>query len=464
MKRVLLASLAFAAAACANTAPYVRPDPPAIPPAFKENADWKTARPADTAPRGPWWTVFGDPELDALEGQIDAANLTLRVQQARFLQARAAVGINRAARYPQISTEPQISTGTQSGNRTGASAHQRVTEFLLPGDLSYEVDVWGRVRSTVEASVAAAQAAAADVETVRLSLHAELALDYLELRSLDAERALLENSVTAFQRALELTQNRFAGGIASQADVALAETQLHTTRAAAVDLRVRRAQLEHAIAVLVGKPPAALQLALVPVAVQPPGVPSGLPSELLERRPDVAAAERRVASASAAVGIANAAFFPRLLLTATAGFQSRSISSWLSGLSTFWAAGPSALYTVFDGGRRRAVKAQAQAALDESIATYHQVILQSLQDVEDNLATLRILSEEAEIQAAAIDAAERALALANNRYRGGVTSYLEVITAQTVTLNNQREAVSILSRRLAASVLLIKALGGGWHT
>ena len=464
MKRVLLAVLAFAATACATTEPYVRPDPPPMAPAFKENADWKTARPADTAPRGPWWTVFGDPELDALEAQIDTSNLALRVQQARFLQARAAVGINRAARYPQISVEPQIVTGTQSGNRTGATSHQRATDFLLPGDLSYEVDVWGRVRHTVEASLAAAQASAADVETVRLSLHAELALDYFELRSLDAERALLENSVTAFQRALELTQNRFAGGVASQADVALAETQLHTTRAAAVDLLVRRAQLEHAVAVLVGKPPAALQLAMVPVAVQPPGVPPGLPSELLERRPDVAAAERRVAAASAEVGVANAAFFPRLLLTATAGFQSRSIGSWLSGLSTFWAAGPSALYTVFDGGRRRAVKAQAQAALDESIAAYHEVILQSLQDVEDNLAALRLLSEEAEIQAAAVDSAERLLALANNRYRGGVTSYLEVITAQNAALNNQRAAVSILSRRLAASVLLIKALGGGWHT
>jgi NodT family efflux transporter outer membrane factor (OMF) lipoprotein len=455
-------ALALAAAGCASTAPYRRPDAPQVPPAFKENADWKAARPADQAPRGAWWEVFADSQLNALETQIDASNMTLRVQQARFLQARAALAITRAGRYPQVSATPRIARGQQSGNRTGATAHESASDFLLPVDFSYEVDAWGRVRLTVDASRAAAQASAADVETVRLSIHAELALDYFELRSLDAERALLDNSVTAFQRALELTRNRFAGGIASQADVALAETELETTRAQAVDLGARRAALEHAVAVLVGKAPAALQLPASPMTSPPPDVPAGLPSDLLERRPDIAAAERRVAAASAEVGVANAAFFPRLLLTATAGLESGSLASWLSGLSTFWSAGPAAVVTLFDGGRRGAVKAQAQAGLDESVATYQDVILRSLQEVEDNLADLRVLREEADIQSAAVAAADRSLALATNRYRGGVASYLEVITAQNAALANQRAAVSILSRRLGASVLLIKALGGGW--
>ncbi len=463
MRTLAACLLAFVAAGCASAVPYERPRTPQLPEAFKENADWKTAKPADQVARGAWWEIFQDPQLNALEAQIDVSNLTLRIQQARFVRARAALAINRSGQYPQVTLAPQVTGGDQSGNRASATAHARVTDYLLPVDFSYEVDVWGRVRQTIEASRAAAQASAADLETVRLSLHAELALDYFELRSLDAERALLENSVTAFARALELTQNRFAGGIASQADVALAETELQTTRAQAVNLGARRAALEHAVAVLVGKAPAALQLAASPIVNPPPDVPGGLPSDLLERRPDIAAAERRVAAASAQVGVANAAFFPRLLLTAAAGFESRSLASWLSGLSTFWSAGPAAAVTLFDGGRRRAVKADAEAGLEESVAIYQETILRSLQDVEDNLAALRVLREEADIQAAAVAAAVRSVTLSTNRYRGGVASYLEVITAQNAALTNQRAAVSILSRQLAASVLLIKALGGGWN-
>jgi NodT family efflux transporter outer membrane factor (OMF) lipoprotein len=459
---VAVCILALAAGACASGAPYHRPEPPQTPPAFKENADWKVAQPADQAARGPWWEIFHDPQLNTLESQIDVSNLTLRVQQARFLQARAALAISRSGRQPEVTLTPRITRGTQAGSRANATAHETVSDFLLPVDVAYEADLWGRIRQTIESSRAAAQASAADLEAVRLSLHAELALDYFELRSLDAERALLDNSVGAFQRALELTQNRFAGGIASQADVALAETELYSTRAQAVDLGARRAALEHAIAVLVGKAPAALQLGAAPILNPPPEVPPGLASDLLERRPDIAAAERRVAAAAADLGVASAAFFPRLLLTATAGFEGRSLGSWLSGLSTFWSAGPAMALTLFDGGRRRAVKAQAQFGLDESVASYQDVILQSLREVEDNLASLRILREEADIQAAAIAAAERSVTLSTNRYRGGVSSYLEVIIAQNAALNNQRAAVSILSRRLAASVLLIKALGGGW--
>jgi NodT family efflux transporter outer membrane factor (OMF) lipoprotein len=450
------------AAGCAARGPD-KPPAPQVPPAFKESADWKAGQPADQALRGAWWEMFGDPQLNALEAPVDVSNDTLRAAQARFLQARAAIGIARASRYPQLSTAPQIIAGEQSGNRPNATAHQSSSDFILPADVSYEADVWGRVRLGIDAARATAQASAADLEAVRLSLHAELALDYFELRGLDAERVILDNSVAAFRRALELTQNRFAGGIASQADVSLAETQLEATRAQAVDLGARRASLEHAIAVLTGKAPAALQVPSSPLASPPPDIPMGLPSDLLERRPDVASAERRIAAAGAAVGIAQTAFFPRLLLTAAAGFESRSLLSWLSGLSTFWSAGPAAAATLFDGGRRRAVSAQARAGYDETVAFYQETILRSLQEVEDSLATLRVLREEADIQAAAVAAAERSLALATTRYRGGVTSYLEVITAQNAALANQRTAVSILSRRLAASVLLIKALGGGWN-
>ena len=438
------------------------PAAPAMPPAFKENADWKPANPVDQAVRGNWWEVFRDPQLNALELQIDVSNQSLRSQQARFLQARAAVAIAGSARYPLVTTGPAIAVGRQSGNRQNATVHASSTDFVLPVDFSYELDVWGRVRQSVAVAAAQAQASAADLETVRLSLHAELALDYFELRGLDAQKALLDNTVQAFQRAVDLTRNRFAGGIASQADVDLAETQLETTRAQSVDVGVQRAGLEHAIAELVGKAPATFTLAPLPLKDPPPDIPAGLPSDLLERRPDIASAERRIAAAAANVGVANAAFFPRLLLTAAAGFESRSLGSWLTGLSTFWAAGPAAAYTIFDAGRRRATSEQAMAVFDASVADYQETVLRSLQDVEDSLSTLRILREEADVQANAVAAAERSVTQATNRYRGGVATYLEVIAAQSAALNNERTALSLLSRRLSASVLLIKALGGGW--
>lgn len=457
----LCALTAVVLAGCAVKTPPM-PAPPSMPPAFKETADWMPAHPVDQTVRGSWWEVFHDTQLNALESQVEVSNQTLRAAQARFLQARAEIAINASARYPLVTTAPQMPVGSQSGNRPNATKHTSANDFVLPVDLSYEVDVWGRVRETIAAARATAQASAADLETVRLSVHAELALDYFELRGLDAERALLDNTVTAFQQALDLTRNRFAGGIASQADVAQAETQLETTRAQAVDVGVTRSSLEHAIAELVGQPPSTFTIARLPLTEAPPDIPPGLPSELLERRPDIAAAERRIAAAAANVGVANAAFFPRLLLTAAAGFESRSLGSWLTGLSTFWSTGPAAAYAIFDAGRRRATTAQAQAAFDEMVADYQDTILRSLQDVEDSLASLKVLHEEADVQAAAVAAAERSLTLATNRYRGGVATYLEVIAAQSAALANQRAAVSVLSRRLSASVLLIKALGGGW--
>ena len=454
--------MAAAMAACAPKVRYEKPAPVTAPSAFKESADWKLAAPSAELPRGQWWTIFNDPQLDALEASIDVSNQTLRIQEARFRQARAAVGITASQRFPTVTAGPSISAIQQSGNRNNATAHNTFGDFLVPIDVSYETDVWGRVRQATAAARAAASASAADVESVRLSLHAELASDYFQLRGLDAEKALLDNSVAAFQRALDLTRSRFQGGIASQADVAQAETQLETTRAEAVDIAVERTALEHAIAELTGKAPADVTIAPLPLDAPPPDIPPGLPSDLLERRPDVAAAERRVAQASATLGVARAAFFPRLLLTAGGGFESTSIARWITGLSTFWSAGPALAVTLADGGRRRAGVEQAQAAYDESTAAYQAAILQSLREVEDSLAALRVLRNEADVQASAVAAAERSLTLATNRYRGGVTSYLEVITAQNAALANERAAVSLLSRRLVTSVVLIKALGGGF--
>jgi NodT family efflux transporter outer membrane factor (OMF) lipoprotein len=463
VKRLALIIAALAFTACANHVSYTPPAPQQVPPNFKENADWKTAQPADHFSRGAWWEVFGDEQLNTLQAKIDVSNETLKAQQARFAQARAAIGITRADKYPQVTVSPSITATESSANRANAIAHQRFSDFVLPVDVSYEADVWNRVRNSVTAAQATAQASATDLESVRLSLHAELALDYFELRGIEADRQILAAAVTAFQRALDLTRSRFQGGIASQADVAQAETQLETTRAEAKDLMVRRAALEHAIAALVGQPASSFALTVAPLSGLPPEIPAGLPGDLLERRPDIAGAERRVASANASLGVARAAFFPRLLLTASAGFESSSLANWLTGLSSFWSVGPAAVATIFDGGRRRATSAQAQASYEEMVADYQNAVLTAFQEVEDNLAALRVLREEADIQQGAVAAADRSLTLANNRYRGGVASYLEVTTAQNAALSSQRIAADILSRRLSASVLLIKALGGGWN-
>ncbi len=335
---------------------------------------------------------------------------------------------------------------------------------MLPFDVSYEVDAWGRVRQSIEAARTNAQATAADLETLRLSFHAELAFDYFELRSADAEQKLLDDTVVAYRKALELTENRFEGGVAAGAEVAQAQTQLEATKTQDADVAIRRSQFEHAIAVLVGKNPSALTLAPKPLAAEPPAIPVGLPSQLLERRPDIAANERRVAEANAEVGIARTAFFPQILLGAAAGIQGQSITDWFNWPSRFWSVGPSVLQTVFDGGRRRATQKASEFNYDATVATYRQSALDAFQQVEDNLAALRVLEKETQSQRAAVVAAERSLELSTNRYTGGLVTYLEVVTAQSAALANQRAAVDILRRRMDASVLLIKALGGGWDT
>ena len=438
----------------------------APPDSYKESQGWKTAQPSDAKLGGDWWTLFGDSELNALEQQIDISNQNLKAAQARFGQARALIRVNQSQKYPTITAGAQITSNRDSSTYAFATSKttQQFGNFNLPIDVSYEVDAWGRVRNSIEAARTEAQATAADLETLRLSFHTELAFDYFELRSADAEQKLLDDTVVAYERALELTVNRFEGGAAAGAEVAQAKTQLEATKTQDTDVAVQRAQLEHAIAVLVGKNPAEFSLVPKPLNREPPAIPVGLPSQLLERRPDIAAAERRVAEANAQIGIAHAAFFPQILLGAAVGLEGRSITDWFNWPSRFWAVGPSVLQTVFDGGRRRATQQGAEFNYDATVATYRQAALDAFQQVEDNLAALRFLEKETQTQKAAVLAAERSLELSTNRYTGGLVTYLEVVTAQSAALANERTAVDITRRRMDATVLLVKALGGGWDT
>jgi NodT family efflux transporter outer membrane factor (OMF) lipoprotein len=465
MKTPALFVLAAATTLAACGTHHMTYVPPPVEPvgAYKENANWKTVAPQDAEVRGNWWEMFSDPQLDALEVQVSVSNDTLKAVEAQFNQARALVRGSRAALFPQVTTTPSATRSQLSSNRVFPSPPNSFNDILLPVSASYEADVWGRIHNEIDATRIGAQASAADLESARLSVHADLALDYFTLRGLDREQQLLEDAVDAYGRALDLTQNRFRGGIASQADVALAETQLETTRAQAVDISTERAILEHAIAVLIGRPASSFAMATAPLSAEPPGIPAGVPTELLERRPDIAAAERRVASANAQVGVATAAYYPLLTLTGSVGFESSSFGNLLTSASNFWALGPAAVATLFDAGRRHAQADQARAQYAETAALYQASVLTAFREVEDQLSTLRILEEEAGIQARAVDAAERSLTQATNRYRGGVSTYLEVIASQSALLNNQRAAVGILIRRMVASVLLLKALGGGWR-
>jgi NodT family efflux transporter outer membrane factor (OMF) lipoprotein len=459
----LLGGFALLLAGCEVGPRYARPNVPA-PPAYKElPPDWTTAQPSDAIARGKWWEIFRDVRLNGLEEEINISNQNLKAAEAQYIQARALVRQNRADYFPTVTTGLSATRDHQSTSRPLYSqATNTYTDIVLPVSASYEADVWGRVRRTVEANRAEAQASAADLEGVRLSLHAELASDYFQLRELDAEEQLLSSTVRAYEQALDLTQNRFKGGIASAVDVAQAQTQLETTRAQTIDIGVQRAQYEHAIAVLVGQPASTFSLAASPLDSAPPAIPAGLPSELLERRPDVAGAERRVAAANANIGVAKAAYFPNVSLTTAGGFESTTITNLLSGPSGFLLAGASAMVTLFDSGRRHAVSDQAETAYDQTVANYRETVLSAFQDVEDNLAALRILQDEAKTQQAAVAAAQNSLNQSLTRYRGGVTTYLEVITAQGLALSDERAAVQILGRRITASVLLVRALGGGW--
>jgi NodT family efflux transporter outer membrane factor (OMF) lipoprotein len=435
-----------------------------IPPAYKENANWKTAQPSDQARKGNWWEIFQDPQLNALEEKLTVSNQSLRAAVDRFQEARDVLRETRSSLFPLVTASVSATQNRQSANRAlrGATSPTYYSDLILSGDVSYEADVWGSVRRSVESSRALAQASAADLETIRLSLHAELALDYLTLRGLDAQKQLFDTNVDAFGKALQLTESRFQGGVASREDVDLAATQLEQTRAEDIDITSARDQFEHAVAVLIGQPASSFRLDPAPLPAIPPAPPPGLPSELLERRPDIAEAERKVASANEQIGIARAAFFPTIALGLVGGFESGRFPNWLTGPSALWSIGASAAETVFDAGRRRAVSDQAIASYDELVADYQQTVLASFQQVEDSLSDLRVLDDEAKTQDAAVAAANRALEQSTNRYKGGLDTYLTVITAQSAALANERTAVSLLTRRLTSTVLLVKALGGGW--
>ncbi len=471
---VALACLALGG--CMVGPKYTKPSVPvaptfkeAGPTSFKEMDGWKTAQPSDQELRGSWWELFHDQQLNTLETEVDSANQNLKEAAAHFAAARAAIRVSRSSRAPSLSVGPTVGALRDSANQpyfNASAANAGVGNFVLPLDLNYEVDLWGRVRRTVTSSIELAQASAADVETARLSLHAELAVDYFNLRSADAQLRLLGETVKAYQDALQLTRDRYDLGAAPESDVTQARTQLMSAQASMTEITMQRAEYEHAIAVLVGKPPAELTLAATPLTLHPPelpAVPGALPSQLLERRPDIASEERRMAAANEQIGIAQAAFYPTLSLSAAVGFAGTSPLNWLSWPSRLWAVGPALSQALFDHGLRKGNSEIAQANYDATVAAYRQSALTAFQQVEDNLAALRELESEAGQQHQATESAEQSLALFQTRYEGGVDTYLQVITWQTAALENERNDIDLMRRRLEADVLLIKALGGGWN-
>jgi len=458
--------LSGALAACSLAPTYHVPDSAPAAPAFKEAEGWKQAAPADTAARGAWWEVYGDAGLNTLEQKVGTGNQSLQAALARLQQARAQTRFAGAAQAPTVG----VQTGaTRSRTSVNGPTYKPGSDpvgnnYNLGLDFSYELDVFGRVRSQVSAAEAGQQASAADLATLDLSLHAELASDYFALRSYDAQQDLLDRTVQEYAKALELNENLFKGGARAAIDVEQARAQLETARTRAADQRLQRKQMEHAIAVLLGENPSTFSLPAQPLAdaLMPPAIDTGLPSTLLERRPDVAAAERRVAAANAEIGVAKAAYFPIFSLAAVFGFDSTHTGSWLQAPSRAWSVGPAAALTLFDGGRRRAQNEQAQAAFDEQAANYRNTVLTAYREVEDNLAALRQLEQESVSQNAAATAAGKALQQSNYRYQGGVTTYLEVSVNQNAALQAQLAAAAIQLRRLQASIQLVKALGGGW--
>ena len=460
-------AVVLALEACSLSPRYQRPSVPTPPPSYKEAGEWKVAAPADSTPRGRWWTMFNDQALADLETQVSEANQSLRAALARLEQARAETRIARAAFFPTLTAEASATRQRTSLNAPTYAPGRPTTGnvFIAEGVLGYELDLFGRVRNTVAGARASEQASAGDVAALDLSVHAELASDYFTLRGLDLQQQFLDRTVADYAKALELTENLYRGGAAAIADVQQAQAQLETARTQAEDTRLRRAQTEHAIAVLIGReasdftlPPRA-EGAELPV----PEVAPGLPSQLLERRPDVAAAERRVAAANAAIGVVRAAYFPVFNLAGAAGQESTRASSWMSAPSRLWSIGPQGLLTIFDAGAHAAQSAAAHAAYDEQVANYRATVLVAYQDVEDNLAALRQLERESVSQAAAVTATQGALEQANLRYKGGIVSYLEVVSTENAALSARLTAVDIGIRRTNATVLLVKALGGDWR-
>ncbi len=461
--RLSIAAIAWAMLfGCMAGPNYERPSV-AVPAAYKEVKGWKQAEPRDHEIAAQWWTVFGDPLLNALEEQVAVSNQSLAQAEAQYRQAQALVRGTRAGLYPVVSASASASRSGPSGSSSGGGT-DTINQFQLPVVANWEIDLWGRVRRQVESSTASAQASAADLQAMRLSLQTALAQNYFQLRIADVQQKLLDDTVDAYAKALELTKNRYAAGVAAKADVVQAQTQLRSTEAQAIDIGTQRAQLEHAIALLIGRPPADFSLPSAPIVPAVPQIPIGVPSDILERRPDVASAERRIAAANAQIGVAKAAWFPSLTLAASAGYQSTAISDLFSAPSFFWALGPAALaYTIFDGGARNAQTEQAVAAYESTVAAYRQTVLASFQEVEDNLAALHILEKEAGVQEEAVNSARESVTLTTNQYKAGIVSYLSVITTQAIALANERTEATIRGQQMNAAVLLIKALGGGWN-
>jgi NodT family efflux transporter outer membrane factor (OMF) lipoprotein len=491
------AGLPFLLAACSVGPDYHGPPPVATPVSYKESDAWKPANPRDDMIRGKWWEMYHDPQLNALEEQVNISNQNVLMFEAQFVEAAAAVKVARAAFFPTLTTSPTFTesqsasgggkggsgksgsastgTGTTTGGTGGTttgtggattvatvSSNSPVSFYDLPANVTYLVDVWGAVRRTVEADSNTAQASFADLENARLSYQATLAEDYFELLGLDAEKELLQDTLVAYQKYVTLTQNRYNAGIASQGDVAQAQALLYATRVSLIDLGVDRAQFEDAIAVLIGRPAPDFSLQYKPLKSLPPKIPAGVPSELLERRPDIAAAERTVAAANATIGVNVAAYFPQLTLTGTAGLEAVQLSQLFSGPSFFWSVGPTVAQTLFDAGKIHGQVQEARAAYDAEVATYRQTVLTGFQQVEDDLSGLRILQEETGAEESAVKTAQQSLTIATNQYQAGTEDYLFVITAQATALSDEVNAVNLRTRQMATSVLLVEALGGGW--
>ncbi|MBB5427643.1 NodT family efflux transporter outer membrane factor (OMF) lipoprotein [Paraburkholderia sp. JPY158] len=454
-------------AACAVGPNYQRPATE-IPASFKEAAPgWKVAEPADQHDRGDWWAIYEDPKLNELEGKLNAANQTIAQFAANYRQARALVGEARAAYFPVIGASAgatRSGNGTQTGgNATTATSREGINNsFNVQMTASWEPDLWGSVTRSVNAQKAGQQGAAADLANARLSAQATLAQTYFLLRALDSTQKLLDDTVLAYQRSLQLTQNQYAAGVAARSDVIQAQTQLQSAQAAAIDNGIQRAQDEHAIAVLIGVPASMFSLPPMPLTATPPAVPAQMPSALLERRPDIASAERKAAAANEQIGVAIAAFFPSLTLSATGGFENSVFSQLLSLPSRFWTLGPQLAGTIFDAGLRKAQTEAARATYDADVATYRQTVLAAFQDVEDNLASLRILEQEIVVQRQAVDSARQALAIVTNEYKAGTVGFVNVLTAQTTAFTAEQKLENIAGQRMVSSVGLVKALGGGW--
>lgn len=452
------------------------------PPAYKEIQGWKTAQPQDATLRGKWWEIFNDPQLNALEEKVNISNQNIAAAAASFLAARALVKEARSQLFPSVTTNPSITvqrpsstlssgttggssnsgSGTGSGTGSTSAATGTFADYTLPFDATWQPDLFGRIRNTVRSAAYGAQASAADLENTRLTVQADVAADYFQLRGQDALKQLLDSTVVAFQQSLDLTKALYETGIDSDEAVAQAETQLEATQAQDVALGVQRAQFEHAIAMLTGQPASTFSIPIEPLNARPPAIPVGVPSQLLERRPDIATAERLVAQANAQIGVARAAYFPTVTLSAAAGLESTSFTDWFTWPSRFFSIGPAAAETLFDAGLRRATVEQFRAQYDETVANYRQSVLTAFQQVEDNLASLRVLSEEIQYQDTAVKSAQRSLVLAQDRYKLGIDPYLNVITAQTSLLSNQEAAVTLRIQQMTASTGLIAALGGGW--